>query len=269
MDDVSKPYPKLEGLSSLRLLLLLSPRRQWILFFSPTPSAKPWIRALKNFWWGFPKGKTRNLSLKSWRSICIPRYLGSLGICNMRDVNFAWITKLGWKLLSNVDWVWVNQFINIFDMDPFYLHRMSPLHNSYGYGNVFFTANHSSSLDRVCRFQSTLISPYGPLPGFLLYQTSSLLRNIHAIRNSLPYLGSLPSNYFLMEYFNNPLPLMIYLHRRFLNFTYLFPHPLNIYGLPQSLEVSPSIQLTFLFWWLIVESWLFLLPNLFGKVFGN
>jgi len=33
-------------------------------------------KCFKDFWWGFPKGKTRNLSLKSWRSICIPVILG-------------------------------------------------------------------------------------------------------------------------------------------------------------------------------------------------
>jgi hypothetical protein len=58
---------------------------------------------------GFRKGKSRNLSLKSWGSICIPRHLGGLGIRNMYDVNLALVTILGWKLLSNLDCLWVNQ----------------------------------------------------------------------------------------------------------------------------------------------------------------
>jgi hypothetical protein len=66
-------------------------------------------KCFKDFWWGFPKGKTRNLSLKSWRSICIPRHLGGLGIQNMFDINLALITKLGWQLLSNPDSFWVQQ----------------------------------------------------------------------------------------------------------------------------------------------------------------
>jgi hypothetical protein len=66
-------------------------------------------KSFKDFWWRFPKGKSRNLSLKSWRSICIPRHLGGLGIRNMYDVNLALVTKLGWKLLSNLDCLWVNQ----------------------------------------------------------------------------------------------------------------------------------------------------------------
>jgi len=29
--------------------------------------------AFRNFWCGFPKGKSHNLNLKSWRSICLPK----------------------------------------------------------------------------------------------------------------------------------------------------------------------------------------------------
>jgi hypothetical protein len=66
-------------------------------------------KSFKDFWWGFPKGKSQNLSLKSWRSICIPRHLGGLGIRNMNDVNLALVTKLGWKVFSNLDCLSVNQ----------------------------------------------------------------------------------------------------------------------------------------------------------------
>jgi hypothetical protein len=66
-------------------------------------------KSFKDFWWGFPKGKSQNLSLKSWRSICIPRHLGGLGIRNMYDVNLALVTKLGWKIFFNLDCLWVNQ----------------------------------------------------------------------------------------------------------------------------------------------------------------
>jgi hypothetical protein len=30
-------------------------------------------KAFKNFWWGFPKDKSHNLSLKSWSSLCLPK----------------------------------------------------------------------------------------------------------------------------------------------------------------------------------------------------
>jgi hypothetical protein len=50
---------------------------------------------LKNFWWGFPSEKLRNLSLKSWNSLCSPKALGGLGLREMEEVNLALISKLG------------------------------------------------------------------------------------------------------------------------------------------------------------------------------
>jgi hypothetical protein len=57
-------------------------------------------KVFKNFWWGFPYAKTRNLTLKSWHSICTPKAIGGLGLRSMKDVNLALISKLGWKLLT-------------------------------------------------------------------------------------------------------------------------------------------------------------------------
>jgi hypothetical protein len=51
-------------------------------------------KAFKNFWCGFPKNKFRNLSLKSWRSLCLPKDQGGLGFWLMKDVNFSFISKL-------------------------------------------------------------------------------------------------------------------------------------------------------------------------------
>jgi len=45
-------------------------------FFLPKSLCTALDKGFKDFWWGFPKGKSHNLSLKSWRSICIPRHLG-------------------------------------------------------------------------------------------------------------------------------------------------------------------------------------------------
>jgi hypothetical protein len=66
--------------------------------------------AFKNFWWGFPKDKTRNLTLKSWASLCLPKDQGGLGFCLMKDINLSLIAKLGWKLLTNHDSLWVSFF---------------------------------------------------------------------------------------------------------------------------------------------------------------
>jgi hypothetical protein len=66
-------------------------------------------RVFKKNWRDFPSSKTRNLSLKSWNSICTPKVLSGLGIRRMKDVNLALISKLGWKLLTGSDSLWVSQ----------------------------------------------------------------------------------------------------------------------------------------------------------------
>jgi hypothetical protein len=78
-------------------------------FLLPTIVSSSLDKAFKNFWWGFPMGKSRNLSLKSWSSICSPRVEGGLGFKRMHEFNLALVAKLGWKLLTNSDCLWVNQ----------------------------------------------------------------------------------------------------------------------------------------------------------------
>jgi hypothetical protein len=67
-------------------------------------------KAFKNFWRGFLKDKVHNLSLKSWKSLCLPKDQGGLGFRLMKDVNVSLISKLGWKMLSNHNSPWVSQF---------------------------------------------------------------------------------------------------------------------------------------------------------------
>jgi hypothetical protein len=68
-------------------------------------------KIFKIFWWGFPVNKSRNLTLKSWSSICTPKHTGGLGYKKMHDFNLALIAKLGWKLLTNTDCLWVHQLL--------------------------------------------------------------------------------------------------------------------------------------------------------------
>jgi hypothetical protein len=58
---------------------------------------------------GLSKKKARNLSLKAWDSLCLPKDLGGLGLRKMREVNLALISKLRWKLLNRSDSMWVTQ----------------------------------------------------------------------------------------------------------------------------------------------------------------
>lgn len=37
-------------------------------------------RATKIFWWGYKEESSRHLTLKAWKSICVPKYVGGLGI---------------------------------------------------------------------------------------------------------------------------------------------------------------------------------------------
>jgi hypothetical protein len=78
-------------------------------FLLPKGFCRKIDQLFKNFWWGFPPEKLRNLSLKSWNSICSPKALGGLGLRKMEEVNLALISKLGWKLLTQADSLWVCQ----------------------------------------------------------------------------------------------------------------------------------------------------------------
>jgi hypothetical protein len=69
-------------------------------FLLPLSVCNSLDRSFKNFWWGLPPSKTKNLSLKSWDSICLPRAVGGLGLRKMKNVNLVLIAKLGWKLHS-------------------------------------------------------------------------------------------------------------------------------------------------------------------------
>jgi hypothetical protein len=78
-------------------------------FLMPMSFSSSLDRMFKNFWWGFPKDKARNLSLKSWNSICLPKHEGGLGFRRMHEFNLSLITKLGWKMTTNTDCLWVKQ----------------------------------------------------------------------------------------------------------------------------------------------------------------
>jgi hypothetical protein len=50
-------------------------------------------KIFKKIWWGFPKDKARNLSLKSWSSICLLKKEGGLGFRRMHEFNLSLIAK--------------------------------------------------------------------------------------------------------------------------------------------------------------------------------
>jgi hypothetical protein len=75
-------------------------------------------QSFKNIWWGFPSSKAKNLSFKSWDSLCHPKAYGGLGFRNMKEVNLALISKLSWKLHNKSDSMWVDQLRGKYLMQP-------------------------------------------------------------------------------------------------------------------------------------------------------
>lgn len=61
---------------------------------------------IQGFWWGFGNQR-RGLCLCSWDLICTPKLAGWLGIRRMRDINLAFVTKLGWNLCKQPSKIWV------------------------------------------------------------------------------------------------------------------------------------------------------------------
>lgn len=59
------------------------------------------------FLWGISDDRERFLSLRSWDRICVPKGAGGLGLRCMRDVNEAYITKLGWLICTELGKTWV------------------------------------------------------------------------------------------------------------------------------------------------------------------
>ena len=76
-------------------------------FLLPKSLYKKLDQVFKNLWWGFLPKKVRNLSLKSWNSLCSPKASGGLGFRKMEEVNLALIFKLAWKLFTHSDSMWV------------------------------------------------------------------------------------------------------------------------------------------------------------------
>ncbi|XP_059461931.1 uncharacterized protein LOC132190922 [Corylus avellana] len=60
-------------------------------FLLPSFLSSSLDKSFKNFWWGFPKDKSKNLSLKSWSSICLPRNAGGLGFRREHEFNLSLI----------------------------------------------------------------------------------------------------------------------------------------------------------------------------------
>jgi hypothetical protein len=120
LNIIDKEKSRVEGwcaktISQAGMLVLIKyvaaaiPSYAMITFLLPNSICSQLDKVFKNFWWGFPASKTRNLSLKSWNSIYTPKILGGLGLRKIKEVNLALISKLGWKLLTGSESPWASQ----------------------------------------------------------------------------------------------------------------------------------------------------------------
>ena len=66
-------------------------------------------RINRNFWWGIDE-KNYGLFLRSWDSICLPKWAGDIGIRKTEDLNKALVAKLSWEVASNSGKIWVQLF---------------------------------------------------------------------------------------------------------------------------------------------------------------
>ena len=63
----------------------------------------------RNFLWlpNMGVNGTKAFPLIAWDDVCRPKYEGGRGIRKNEDVNRASIAKLGWKILTDNDSIWV------------------------------------------------------------------------------------------------------------------------------------------------------------------
>lgn len=61
---------------------------------------------IRRFWWGFGD-QQRGLYLRAWDLLCTPKLAGGLGLRSMKDINMAFVTKLGWNVCTQPSKTWV------------------------------------------------------------------------------------------------------------------------------------------------------------------
>ncbi|CAN1159681.1 Putative ribonuclease H protein At1g65750 [Linum perenne] len=61
---------------------------------------------IRNFVWGGSQIKTK-VHLLAWDHICRPKNQGGLGLRKARELNQAYLMKLGWEILNQPDKLWV------------------------------------------------------------------------------------------------------------------------------------------------------------------
>ena len=144
-------------------------------FMLPSSLCSSLDRMFKKIWWGFPSKKTKNLSFKSWDSLCLPKDQGSLGFRKMKEVNLALISKLGWKLHTNFNSAWLSQLQGKYLSLGSFLPPRLPFLLLLGSGKESLKLNPLSLSVPAKESTKTFLFLFGPHLGFLLSQIFCLL----------------------------------------------------------------------------------------------
>lgn len=94
-------------LTLLKVVTATIPSYTIQVFLLPTSLCEQFDRLNRRFLWGVNGDKKRFLSLRAWDNICVPKQAGGLGIRCARDTNIAFVMKLGWKLCTDLNKIWV------------------------------------------------------------------------------------------------------------------------------------------------------------------
>lgn len=77
-------------------------------FLMPSTLCDKLDRMARKFLWGVNEERRNFLTLRSWNNICVWKLTRGLGIRQFKEANIAYITKLGWKLCTEGNRIWVN-----------------------------------------------------------------------------------------------------------------------------------------------------------------
>ncbi|KAK9995734.1 hypothetical protein SO802_020420 [Lithocarpus litseifolius] len=90
----------------------------------------------RNFWWGIVE-KKHGLFLRSWDSICLPKWAGGIGIRKTEDLNKALVAKLSWEMASNSGKKWVQLFRKKYVKHRNFMKMQCPKYASWAAMSIF------------------------------------------------------------------------------------------------------------------------------------
>lgn len=122
----------------------------------------------RNFWWGIDE-KKHGLFLRSWDSICLPKWAGGIGMRKREDLNKALVAKLSWEVASNSGKKWVQLFRKKYVKHRNFMKMQCPKFASWAAMSIF-NAKMSLAMGFAIRLGMDGVRVYGKTHGFLKSQ---------------------------------------------------------------------------------------------------